>query len=225
MKNVHLYMVYSRDTELVGVSEGYGDRHVVKVSKTGACRDETIKASRLPEYLAALSRKGYVLRSQHHFFNEEAATFVLQHPDFPIRPGANYVLFIQPSSVETGIAVVDALVAKCNALKADPQVRTWIGQKLMSSDFLVADVSSPLWALLLAEAAHVSNWAISPARDHMPEASPSSAPAEWQEWLKNFFDITSISRAQRALGWTLSELLSMNESAIPPAEMLIVDFI
>ena len=225
MMPVHQYRVYAREAELVGVSEGIGDRHVVQVKKNGGIVDLTITAARLPGYLAELSRKGYVLQLQHHFFHEDLGRFTLQHPDFPEKPGANYVLFIQPSDIEEAVVAIDAIATQCGRLKSDPAFRSWIGKKLMSSDFVVADASDPRWALLLAEVAHNNTWGISPARGDLPETAPSADPTGWQEWLKNFFDISSIASAQRNLGWTVSELLSKTQSAIPAEQMLIVDYL
>jgi len=206
-----LYVVYTRQTaqgqECWGI-QSTGDSRLAYRTMGGAILERrSITLSNLGSSIAHWLRKGFCCAGNAYFFDEDAATFGTEHPDF--RGVQGYVLFCMPPDIAQAVIDIEPVALQAFAGSSIDQsaMRQWLSEQEQNSEFMIAPVTHPIYALLLAETAINHGWPLFTANPKPPNQSPSSARMEWVEFLSTSFAEQQVFAALSVLGFSVAQKL------------------
>jgi hypothetical protein len=206
-----LYDVYARQTaqgqECWGVQSTGDSRLAYRTMGGSVLERRSITLSNLGSSIAQWLRKGFRGVGNGYFFDEDAATFGTEHPDF--RGIQSYVLFCKPPDIAQAVIDIEpvALQAFTGSSIDQSAVRQWLSEQEQNSEFMIAPVTHPMYALLLAETAINHGWPLFTANPNPPNQPPSSARMEWVGFLSTSFAEQQVFAALSALGFSVAQKL------------------
>lgn len=206
-----LYDVYARPSspgqECWGVQSTGDTRNAYRTMGGAVLERKTITVGNLGSSIAQWLRKGFRCVGNNLFFDEDEAAFSHVHPDF--RGVQGYVLFCQPPDIAQVVIDIEPVAQKAFLGSSIEQsaVRQWLSEQEQNSQFMIAPVTHPVYALLLAEVAINGGWPIFTAYPNPPSQPPSSAQLEWVDFLSKGFAPAQVHAAIAALGFSVAARL------------------
>lgn len=217
-----LYDVYARQTaqgrECWGVQNSGDSRLAYRTMNGCILERRSITLSNLGSSIAQWLRKGFRRVGSNHFFDEDAATFGSEHPDF--WGVKSYVLFCKPPDIAQVVIDIEPVALQAFAGSSIDQsaMRQWLSEQEQNSEFMIAPVTHPMYALLLAETAINHGWPLFTANPNPPNQPPSSAQMEWVGFLSMSFAEQQVFAALSALGFSVAKRLMFADVEVNSTE-------